>query len=97
MSGKFSAWLQIGDLCELVGPLNECDKWRVGTECSITALGPPTGSDFQHHEYQFVTFDGLKGSCIRDHLRKKRPPQEYDGNAAGDWSLVPWRPGKVEA
>ena len=25
-------------------------------------------------------------------LRLKRPPSEYDGNQAGDWDLIPWRP-----
>jgi hypothetical protein len=101
-----SEWFHLGEVCLLVGSPEDCvtqDSAKyLNTEVTIAGFGSAF-ADLPIHEYQFVTWDGERGSCTRKHLRKK-PPEGNDQfgdatpNERTNWNDSPvWQPSRQPA
>jgi hypothetical protein len=76
--------LKVGDLVEVVGPFkDERNRHWIGRQLTVVSLFM-----FDNIECCYTSNDPVGWACYV--LRKIDPP--YDGNSAGDWSLVPWQP-----
>ena len=68
-----------GSECTLIGGLEL--RWAVDIDGLTEKM-----------RYHVVLPNGDEFMPAAHKLRLKRPPSEYDGNQAGDWSLIPWAP-----
>lgn len=93
MSHKF----RIGDVCIIVDAARFIlNRHLIGMECVIEALPGETlpGVIRPLDSYCSMVSDGQRFWGQARYFRLKRPPQTYDGDQAGDWDLMPWRPSK---
>lgn len=84
---------KVGDVCEVLWTHYEKYSYRIGCVGKVVDISTAACADGTFVGYRLDTDDMPPNKrWHEEQLRKIDPPSTYDGNQAGDWSLIPWQP-----